>query len=122
MNVDSFVLAIEKEKPAPCQKFDCELKEKCAAGHLACSSFVHYVRTGQSRSPRMQTELDSAGRIKTTYKDQIEANRDYFLLSERINEVDVRIDSDDVIAHAILNRTDLDMVFLPESRSISDCP
>ena len=50
MNRD-LLAAIHAEPAPPCDAFSCSQRARCAAERLACTSFAHYVTTGQCKSP-----------------------------------------------------------------------
>lgn len=43
--------------PAPCDKFACTVRERCATERLACTSFVRFVHTGRACDPILVLNL-----------------------------------------------------------------
>jgi hypothetical protein len=50
MNIQDLLIAISEAEDAPCEKFNCSMRAKCAEG-LACSAYAYYVESGRSIHP-----------------------------------------------------------------------
>ena len=59
--IEAFFKAYQAEPEAPCDRYSCAMKDKCAAELLACSSFRIYVEHGRVLNPAYT--YDSAGKM-----------------------------------------------------------
>lgn len=66
MSLSSFVESLFNQNQSPCEKFRCENFSTCREKRLACESFVHYVQTGHSASPRLSRFTYNSGNIFAT--------------------------------------------------------
>jgi hypothetical protein len=53
MSLNTLLDALLEEQPSPCQKYECDFRDKCSEERLACSAFRYYVSTGRAADPRI---------------------------------------------------------------------
>lgn len=117
MKLDSLTRAIENAGASPCDKFACDKRMACSERKLACTAFVHYVRTGKARSPKMHIPLRITKEDQPFYMGKAEPTRNLFEVVDAMDDrEDAIYDAEDVIAEAVLNRLDLEVAFSGEAQ------
>ena len=63
---------------APCDKYACKNREKCASEMLACTAFRYFVQTGKSCNPKIEFPIRITQQSKPELRDFLTATRDIF--------------------------------------------
>lgn len=77
MAINELAKAIDAVEETPCVRHRCPKREQCANEEMACSAFVHYVRTGRAASPYLVIPARTSKRLKPVMGDEIIVSKEH---------------------------------------------
>ena len=73
----NFAYAIQQVGKAPCDKFNCHHRERCANQLLACQSFAYYVQTGRAIHPNADP-MNRKANNQAVWSGEVNPTREIF--------------------------------------------